>query len=141
MEQIALIKKLNETSCNYHTKLKGLENKYSQLGKNDVRFTFFHKCIQVYDNILLLNIIRKYYITNDEFFKKHKEEITIREGLEEQFKAEHGNKFNNLWKDEDEKKYNYFYNLLANEIGSFAVFTFFMVFLLLLKAHLDSCFQ
>jgi hypothetical protein len=29
--------------------------------------------------------------------------VSIREGLEEQFKAEHGNKFNNLWKDEDKK--------------------------------------
>src|SRR5215208_1678616 len=79
------IKQLNETSCIYHTKLKEMESKYSQLEKNDARFTFFHKCIQVYDNILLLFIIRKSYLTNKEFFKKHKDEITLREGLEEQF--------------------------------------------------------
>jgi hypothetical protein len=101
-----------------------MESKYSQLEKNDARFTFFHKCIQVYDNILLLYIIRKFYLPNKEFFNKHKGEITLREGLEEQFMAEHGNIFNNL-DNEEEKKHAYFYNLLANEIDSFTIFTFF----------------
>ena len=124
MDQIKLITQLNSTSYVYHTKLKEMENKHPQLKKNDVRFTFFHKCIQVFDNILLLYIIRKYYLYDDDFYKKHKNGITIREGLEEQFKAEYGNDFNNWDNDEEEKK-AYFYNLLANEIGSFTVFTFF----------------
>ena len=123
MQIVDLIKQLDSTSRRYHNKLKEMETKYPNLAKNDARFTFFHKCMGVFDSIILLKITRKYYITKEEFFKEHKDAITIREGLEEQFLAEHGHQYN--WENEDEKKYGHFYNLLTNEIDSFTGFTFF----------------
>ena len=55
-----LIKQLNSISCIYHNKIKEMEIKYSNLAKNDARFTFFHKCMGVFGSILLLKITRKY---------------------------------------------------------------------------------